>query len=169
MNAHAVGLRDRYRSRGILVDANLLLLLFIGHFDRRQIAQHKRTRTFTVEDFKILFGFVDQFDRMITTPNILSEVSNLSGQMGEPARSKCFKHFAAHIGLLAGKGFLTEQYVVSAEAVKLEQFPKLGLTDSGIFQLVKGKYLVLTADWELHGILEHHGIDSINFNHLRPF
>ena len=167
MNDHVVGLRDRYRSRGILVDTNLLLLFFIGLFDREQIRRFKRTKTYSGEDYDILNRFLSQFARVITTPNILSEVSNLSGQMGEPARSRCFQNFAAKIDLLAGKGRLAEQYVASAEAVKLDEFPKLGLTDSGIFRLVKGKYLVLTDDLRLHAILEYHGIDSINFNHLR--
>ena len=39
---------------------------------------------------------------------------------------------------------------------------------SGIAELVKGNYLVLTDDLSLFGYLQNRGIDAINFNHLRP-
>jgi hypothetical protein len=113
MNDYIVGLRDRYRARGILVDTNLLLLFFIGLFDRGQISRFKRTKTYTGEDFDVLDRFLSQFARLITTPNILSEVSNLSGQLGEPVRSRCLGHFAKHFDSLVGKGLLAEEYVAS--------------------------------------------------------
>jgi hypothetical protein len=64
---------------------------------------------------------------------------------------------------------LHEEYVVSADVARHDYFSRLGLTDSGILHLVKDKFLVLTDDLRLHGILEKSGIDAINFNHLRLF
>ena len=48
MNAHVSGLMQRYRSRGILVDTNILLLHFVGSFDPSLIARFKRTERFTI-------------------------------------------------------------------------------------------------------------------------
>ena len=167
MSDYLTGLVQRYRSRGVLVDTNILLLFFVGAFDRTQIGR-KRTNQYSHEDYDLLTQFLGQFKRMVTTPNILSEVNSFLGQMGGPARTKCFTDFGGRISLLTEKNFLTEEYVASAQAVRLEHFPTIGLTDSTILYLVKGKYLVLTDDLTLHSFLEHEGIDSLNFNHLRP-
>ena len=36
----------RYRQKGILVDTNILLLLFVGSVNRKRISQFKRTQQF---------------------------------------------------------------------------------------------------------------------------
>jgi rRNA-processing protein FCF1 len=160
---YALQLMQRYRSHGILVDTNILLLHFVGSFDRSLITRFKRTERFTVEDFDLLEHILARFDRVVTTPNVLSEVNSLSNQLAEPARKGYFEDFARRIVPLH------EEYVISAEAARRDCFPRLGLTDSGILHLVKDKYLVLTDDFRLHGTLEKHGVDAINFNHLRRF
>ena len=153
---------QRYRSRGVLVDTNILLLHFVGGFNREQIPRFKRTQQFTVEDYDLLARLLAHFDSVITTPNILSEVNSLSGQLGEPVKTRYFQEFARGIGTL------DEQYVESQTAAGLDEFPKLGLTDSGIMHLAKNKYLVLTDDFKLAQFLENAGIDVLNFNHIRP-
>jgi hypothetical protein len=157
----------RYYSRGVLVDTNILLLYFVGAFERRLIPQFKRTAQFTVEDFVILESLLLSFSQIVTTPNILTEVSNLSGQLGEPRRRQYFKHLSQKIGVLYGDSRLTEKYTTSADIVRLDHFPRLGLTDSGIIQLAKGAYLVLTDDLMLYSFLSQAGVDVCNFNHLR--
>lgn len=74
------------RRSGVLIDSNLLLLLFIGGYDRKQIQINKRLKAFAEEDFDVLVGFLSQFSQLITTPNTLTEVSNLSS--GIPEREK---------------------------------------------------------------------------------
>jgi len=163
MNAHVSGLMQRYRSRGILVDTNILLLHFVGSFDQSLIARFKRTERFTIQDFDLLEGMLARFDRVVTTPNVLSEVNSLSNQLGGAIKNGYFAEFARQIGLLH------EEYVVSADVARHDCFSRLGLTDSGILHLVKDKYLVLTDDFALYGTLEKSGIDALNFSHLRSF
>ncbi len=69
---------NAYRRRGLLVDANLLLLYFLGSYDRKQISSNKRLATFSVEDFDLIVRVLKLFSLLVTTPNILTEVSNLS-------------------------------------------------------------------------------------------
>ena len=97
MNAHVRSLVPRYKSRGLLIDTNILLLFFVGLYDRSWVERFKRTRRYTAQDFDLLMEIVLRFDRIITTPHILSEVSNLSGQWAEPERGKYFEHFAQRI------------------------------------------------------------------------
>jgi hypothetical protein len=153
---------ERYRLRGVLLDTNILLLYLVGSFDQKRIARFKRTLAYSAEDYGLLLALLMRFRRIVTTPHILSEVNSLAGQFGEPARAGLFELFARIIGDL-----LAEEYVASAAAAGIAQFPRLGLTDSGILCLVKDKYLVLTDDLKLCGHLEKAGIDVLNFNHLR--
>jgi len=60
-----------YAKRGVLIDANILLLYLIGSYDRSLISRFKRTRQFTVEDYATLLLLLHPFEAVITTPNIL--------------------------------------------------------------------------------------------------
>lgn len=151
----------RYKNRGILIDTNLLLVYFVGSYDPTRIPKFKRTMAFTVEDFytlSVVFGF---FDKVVTTPNILTEVNSLSNQLPEDIRSLYYSEVPRYI---AG---LEEQYITSIRISSLEHFKKFGLTDSGIIDLVKDKYLVLTDDLKLVSYLQNVGIEAINFNNIR--
>jgi hypothetical protein len=152
----------RYKNKGLLIDTNLLLLYFTGTYDPNRIPKFKRTMAFTVVEFRLLNGFLDVFDKLVTTPNVLTEVSSLSGQLAENLRAAFYSDFANRIPLLE------EHYVSSVDASSLAHFNKFGLTDSGIVQLVRDRYLVLTDDLKLAAYLQNCDIDVINFNHIRP-
>jgi len=153
----------RYSSRGVLVDTNILLLLVVGSLDRQRIPGFKRTSQFTVEDYDVLVRVLTGFKKIITTPCILCEVSNLSAQIKAPVKTELFRRLAATIAVL------DEQYVRSDTAAGHSSFSRLGLTDAGILYLSRGNYLVLTADLDLYLSLQKEGIDAVNFRHLRPF
>lgn len=151
----------QYRNKGLLIDTNLLLLYVIGMYDQERIPKFKRTMAFTIDEFLLLSAIFNEFDKVITTPHILTEVSNLSGQLPGKLRSHFYDDFAGRIPTLS------EHYTSSATVSSLNHFNKFGLTDSGIVETVKGNYLVLTADFELFGLLQNLGVDAINFNHIR--
>jgi rRNA-processing protein FCF1 len=152
----------QYKSKGVLIDTNLLLLLVVGAYDPERISRFKRTDKFTADDFYTLAAFFNSFDRVVTTPHVLTEVSNLAGQLPDALKTAFYSLFAQHIALLE------EYYVESRQLSSVSQFPKLGLTDCGIMELSRNQYLVLTDDFRLAGHLDSQGIDVINFNHIRP-
>ena len=151
----------RYKNKGILIDTNLLLVYFVGSYDSARIPRFKRTMAFTVEDFYTLLEVFRFFDKVVTTPNILTEVNSLSNQLPEDIRPLYYSEVSKHIAILE------EQYITSIRISSLEHFKKFGLTDSGIVDLVKDKYLVLTDDLKLAIYLQNVGIDAINFNNIR--
>jgi rRNA-processing protein FCF1 len=161
MSDPLLALMQHYRSRGVLVDTNILLLYFVGRFKRELIPSFRRTDQFTPEDFDLLLRLLKRFQRIVTTPNILSEVNSLSAQLGEPAKTPYFQEFAQGIETL------DEHYVESTAAARIEHFPKLGLTDCAILHCAKGQFLVLTDDSRLYQLMEKSGVDVINFSHLR--
>ena len=151
----------KYKSKGILIDSNLLLLYFIGKYFKGDINRCKRTRQFSTEDLRLIYNIIKRFDQVVTSPNILTEVSNLSTQIHNFEKEKYFTQFCNEISMLK------EEYVDSSQICTKVSYKNLGLTDMAIFNAAKGKYLVLTDDFPLYGILKSNNINAINFNHLR--
>jgi hypothetical protein len=147
---------QRYSKHGIIIDTNILLLFFIGN------SKHRRTSQYLPTDYDLLLKFLKRFqNRIVTTPNILTEVSNLLGNCSTPDQKKLWSEFTSKISVLG------EKYLVSQLISQTPMFSKFGLTDSAIIELVKEKYLVLTDDAMLFQYLEKSRIDVINFTHLR--
>jgi hypothetical protein len=161
MSSSAADPASLYRREGLLIDSNLLLLLFVGLHDPTRIEKFKRTAQFTVGDFELLVDYIGQFKEVITTPSILTEVSNLLGQLPGNLRYSFCQHFAHALK------DLHEQYTPSQELCDEKAFPKFGLTDMAILRAAGGKYRVLTDDLRLTQHLLSQNVDVINFNHLR--
>lgn len=149
-----------YNTPGIVIDSNLLLLLFLGSFDRRQIGSNKRLAAYTNDDYDLLVRFLQPFSQLVTTPNILTEVSNLSNAVSDSRKREYFSAFANKLSSL------DEKYIVSSTALS-NPWARFGLTDATIAEVAKAGYLVLTDDFPLSQSLMSVGIDVINFNHLR--
>ncbi|WP_016952269.1 PIN domain-containing protein [Anabaena sp. PCC 7108] len=155
---------SRYHQKGILIDTNILLLFLVGSVNKERITKFNRTQQFIPEDYELLLEFMGKFQKLVTTPNILTEVNSLANQLGEPERSQCFAIFARFV---QNVDILNEHYIKSQEAVSADKFIKFGLTDSGIFTLAQSKYLVLTDDLKLANYLQNVEVDVINFNNIR--
>ncbi len=154
---------NRYRRKGILLDTNLLLLLFVGLVNIGWIGQFKRisNQKFTAAEFSLLEDIVNQSSLLLTTPHILAETSNFIFQ--DHSENQPLALLAIAKNLQAFK----ERRPEAKKLVMTEAFAKFGLTDSGILDLPPGKYLVLSVDAELVVALQKKKVDAINFNHLR--
>lgn len=153
---------QRYAAKGILIDTNILLMYFVGMLNRERIARFKRTDRFDSNDYDLLVKLVACFGSVVTTPNVLTEVSSLINQLGEPDRSRCYQIFASKIASM-------QEYYLPAKEVASSNwyFSQYGLVDCGIAVLARNRYLVLTDDLRMASYLYGQGIDTINFNHLR--
>ena len=151
---------SRFRGRDVLIDTNILLMYIVGTVDPKFIPTFKRTKMFTIEDYALLRRFLGHRS-IVTTPNILTEVSNLAGQMAEPRRTRVFQTFAQAVRVMP------EQYVHSTTATQNVAFVRLGLTDAVIARIAEGEVLVLTDDFKLTQHLERSGLAVMNFNHFR--
>jgi len=156
-----LALLSRFRGRDVLMDTNVLLMYVIGTLDPKLIPTFKRTKIFTVEDYAILCRFLGHFRSIVTTPNILTEVSNLAGQIGEPRRTQVFQIFAQAVKVIP------ERYVHSTTTTENPTFVRFGLTDSVIMRIAVEEVLVLTDDFKLSQHLERSILAVLNFNHLR--
>ena len=153
-------LAGRHKNNGILIDANLLLLLLVGRFSVQRIESFKRTSIFRREDFRLLEAIVRQFSRILSTAHVLTEVSNLATAFEPLAAFR--ETFRQTIDII------DERNCKAKEAAANPYFRSVGLTDAAILALADRQFLLLTVDAALALISQATGGDAINFNHLRP-
>jgi hypothetical protein len=150
---------NRYRGKRILLDANLLLLWLIGTFQRTRIEVFKRTASFSTIEFDVLSSLLLEFRTIVTTPHVLTEVSNLANSLPENVKSAWFDHFSMRIAAL-------EEILEPASKIAQQtSFNPFGLTDAAI-QHASVDTLVLTEDFRLSGYLNAQGIVCLNLRDL---
>lgn len=153
---------ERHRDNGLLIDANLLVLYLVGRTNKNRIPTFKRTQQYTIKDFELLDLLTRRFRKLITTPHVLTEVSNLAALHGKElsAFRTSFKNTVPQ---------MLEFYDESRRLVEEGSFHSLGLADASINLASRRNLLVLTDDLELHVWLLKRSVDSINFNHIRTY
>jgi hypothetical protein len=151
----------KYLNKGILVDTGLLLLLVVGLYDENQTEQIPCMRSHNIEHFDLLISILAEFRKIVTTPNILTEVSDLLGKVSSHKKEEVLlKSFVPCIDRM------DEKYTRSSELSKIAYFSILGLADTSIVKSARRNYLVLTEDVALWAHLRKNKVASVNFNHL---
>lgn len=153
-------LLSQHKDKFVILDTNILLVYLVGCVNPPLIETFKKTSSrYCADDFEILDDLLRNFTKFTTTPNILTEVSNLGGQLNGAAKEHFFEFLSKFIQMT------TERYVPSAEISQDRFFIEFGITDRGIFELAKTECLVITDDFRLSARCTN----SINFNHLRDY
>ncbi len=146
----------------IAIDTNLLLLLVVGHVSRPFIRQHKRLAAFTGRDFDQLSIAVIQADSIVTTPNVMTEVSNLAIQgVLEPYRSQILEV------LVTFSGRMIELYRPTADVLRKEDYIQFGLTDSVWLQILDNDTILMSDDRQLCRAAEARGFVAYHVDDLR--
>lgn len=85
MSTYEEVLIGKYKSKGILFDANLALLYLVGAHDLRLVGDGKfnKLSNYTTDDYRLLLSLKCKFKKAITTPHVLTEVSNLINDLPE--------------------------------------------------------------------------------------
>lgn len=152
----------KYRLKGVLLDTNLLVLLVVGLYRRDRIPKHRRTKSYTIQDFVFITRLVAHFSRRLTTPHILAEADNLIRQLD------AVEHRAMSAVMTSVVSTLFEVYVPSSTAISQKDYAHLGLTDSVVLIAAATEdVLVVTADNALANSLSRLGRDVLNINHIR--
>src|SRR5579871_833726 len=154
----AQALIEKHKAKGVLVDTNLLVLLLVGAVNQERILNFKRTADFDIKDYKLLVRLMNWFGRLISTPHVLSQVSDLANLSGkEQAAVRDLLRF-----LVVEK--VEESYDESRVLVNDPDFARLGLADAAIATVCSRGVLVLTADLQLQLALQARNLDALNFN-----
>ena len=152
---------DLVAAQVLILDANLLLLFLVGSLDRQLIGKHKRTRNYAPEDFDLLRKIVATKRGVLTTPNVLTEVSNLASQIEGTSRRRLLTALSDLCTVF------DERYTESIRATKNPCFSRLGLTDAVLVTACVSEGFLLTDDLDLFLEATRVGGLAANFNHLR--
>ena len=149
------------RSRGVLIDTNLFVLLIVGLVNRERIPRFKRTSHYTPEDWDLLVGLIEQIPRRYAIAHVLAEVNTLTDMKGQEkviAREMLHRVIA-----------ITEElHIPSVEVCASSYYCRLGLTDAAIgLAARKCGCSVLTNDSDLYIALMEEGASVLRFDHLR--
>ena len=146
----------------IFVDANLLVLLAVGKTNRNLIGKHRRLQEFQEKDYDTLVGILNQMNKILVTPNTLTEASNLLAQHGEPQRSRFFE--ALRILIEENE----EIVVTSKTASQNSEFTRLGLTDAGLLEVISESNPLITVDFGLYlAATRRESGSAYNFRHYQ--
>lgn len=144
-----------------LIDTNLVLLLVVGMTDRSYINTHKRTRTFTEEDYDLLLSVLNRFDSIWITSHCLAEASNL---LKQTHKEKAVRLLST-LSVLGAK--TKESHVQKSNIFGNVVYTRLGVADTGFVQKSKRVTCSFTVDFDLYQAISDLGWNVVNFNHLR--
>jgi hypothetical protein len=156
----------RYKGKSVLLDSNLLLVFLSGSIDPNLFGRFKRVSAYTLKDYDLLVRLLGFFTILLTTPHILTEVSNLANSLPERIKPEWNRHFAALIASQQDTPGLRERWVPAAELALMSEFAAFGITDAALSAL-SVEALVVTEDYRLSGALRSQGVQVLNFGDLR--
>jgi hypothetical protein len=141
----------------VLLDANLLVLLVVGLVSEPAIPKHKRTKRFSVSDFRLLKEYLNDAPKIAVTPNVVTEASNLLGKDDEGMTGRCRDRLK---DLLDEWG---ETFIPSLVAALHPAYRRLGITDAALLHESFGEHELMTMDLDLYLAAGRLGRQAINF------
>jgi hypothetical protein len=163
MTAELPAVLRKYRSNGMVLPSNLLVLLFVGLMDPNRERSLKRTgnQRFSESDFSLLQKITTAFKQIVTIPHILTETTNYICELNREVRQSALQITAEDVQ------HFKERRTETKNLVRTDLFFRFGLTDTAVLDLPPRKYLDLSVDAALVIDLKRKGVEAMNFNHLR--
>jgi hypothetical protein len=155
---YAALLINKYRSRGIIIDTNLLLLLAIGLYNPNRIVTFKRTSKFDATIFQAVVTVVKQFEQRYTTPYLVAELDNISRMLPMHewiAISRIMQTLVPSLIEICDGSSSVLAHALHAE---------IGVADCSIAMVPDT--LIFTDDLPLASRLQGMGRDVLNIGHL---
>ena len=149
--------------KDVIIDTNILILLVVGLTSPDYISKHKRLKAFSVHDYELLLDTTLDASRLVVTPQILAETSNLLGHIHEPAKSEILGTFRTMIGLPT----TDEQMLGSKGLASKSEFIRLGLADISALEASATAGTLLTDDLALYLAALDRRQQGVNFTHMR--
>jgi len=141
----------------LLIDTNVLVLMFVGVWDRDFIAHFRRTDQYKPKDFDLLQSQIAAYPSLVTTAGVLTEVSNLMGNY----------HLDIAHTIQDWGSRLKERFRSKDEILADPAFDRLGFADCSILAALDEDTTVLTDDVPLYLEVLSRGRLVINFSHVR--
>lgn len=158
----------RHRETGVVVDAGLLVLWIAGSVDRSLIARHKRLATYNLEHYDALCFIMSRFSRLLTTPHVLTEASNLARQTSQPARDQLLEALAQVVAAAGECRKVWEKHTPAQVLCQRPDYVVLGIADTALIDVAREcGALVVTDDNMLLARLQQERLGSLSILRLK--
>jgi len=161
-----------YTPRGLLVDTNVLILFLIGQYNTEFIQKIGRLSGYSADDFEILkkVFFIFSSRKLIITPQVIAELSNLTITKGMREGGKCIIAYLKTVIDFLKSSLEEHQKIDCLYDAQIEILGRYGFTDMTMFELAKKEKLpIITDDLNLHIYASSNGVPVINFQHVKNF
>ena len=129
--------------RDVIIDTNIFILFLAGQINENRIKNYTRNSLYTKEDYYFLLDLLSNYDRIITSPNILTEVDNILNRITGEDKYK----YLILVKTIYKQTI--EKYIKTETISQNWYFDTLGITDSSILMMAKESELLISGDSSL--------------------
>ena len=129
--------------RDVIIDTNIFILFLAGQINENRIKNYTRNSLYTKEDYYFLLNLLSNYDRIITSPNILTEVDNILNRITGEDKYK----YLILVKTIYKQTI--EKYIKTETISQNWYFDTLGITDSSILMMAKESELLISGDSSL--------------------
>lgn len=159
---------SKKRPEGLIIDTNLLILFLIGRFDESFIKTCSLTKGYDNDDYQLLSKIVTLFrNRVIVTPYIISEISNLSRR---DIKNEKLNSYIKAVVVFLSHSSVSERNVELKKIISIEVscISNFGFTDMAIFELSKSENMpFITDDSQFYQFAVSKAVPCIKFKIIK--
>lgn len=144
------------RVNQLLLDSSLLLILAIGRLEPRRLGRDARLKAYTPADYELLRAYSAVFPSRVTTPHVLTEVSNHLDMINPsllPALTAALRDWSP----------LRESWTPATKLAARNEYSVIGLTDTAILHAARSKTVVMTSDRKLWAELVRQRSNALHY------
>jgi len=143
--------------RDVIIDSNIFILFLAGQINENKIKNYTRNSFYTKEDYYFLLTILSHYDRIITSPNIFTEVDNILNRItGEDK----YKYLVLIKTIYKDT---IEKYIKTETVSQNWFFDFLGVTDSSVLMMAKECELLISGDSSLCDYAKSMNIKTFDF------
>lgn len=144
----------------VVLDTNVLLLFLVGETDPQLIPGIRRLSRYTIDAYWALKHRLDRRSRLVITPHVLAELSNLSFQDFTGDLRRRYLHIVRRV-----LSDFIEAAVSKDTILRHPLLEKVGVTDVSLAEAgAKPNTVVVTDDFRAAGLLQKQGCRVWNTN-----
>jgi len=160
----------KYCPEGLIVDTNILILFLIGSYDPTFVEScgilNNSNKKYSISDFELLKRLFKFFKKLVITPQVIAELSNLSITGGGICDEKLSHYLQTVINFLK----VAEERHQKSDCLwgmELSVISKYGFTDMTMFELSKQTQMpILTDDLPFYNY-SYYKVPIIKFEHIK--
>jgi hypothetical protein len=141
----------------VIIDTNIFILFLAGQINENKIRNYTRNSLYTKEDYYFLLNILSNYDRIITSPNILTEVDNILNRITGEDKYK----YLILVKTIYKQTI--EKYIKTETISQNWYFDALGITDSAILMMAKESELLISGDSSLCDYAKSLNIKTFDF------